>query len=150
MNNNLVLVSAVIIYKDIRGGRRWFIVRHSEDGDWEIPKVVVRKVESSVRAVIRMIGEQGGMSIRVLEEAGRAGGVTRVNNKILPQRHIYYLAAHLSSEGEVIGFEEHAWLDYAKTVRRLSSKRERRMLKQANKELKKWLREQKKLQELQK
>jgi ADP-ribose pyrophosphatase YjhB (NUDIX family) len=150
MNNNLVLVSAVIIYKNQGKGRRWFIVRHSEDGGWEIPKAVVRKVESSVRAVIRMMGEQGGMSIKVLEEAGRAGGVTRVNNKILPQRHIYYLATHLSSEGEVIGFEEHAWLDYAKAVRKLSSKRERMMLKQARKELIKWLKEQGKTQDLQK
>ncbi len=150
MNNNLVLISAVILCKDQGRGKRWFVVRHSEDGVWEIPKVVVRKVESSVRAVIRMIGEQGGMSIRVLEEAGRAGGVTTVNNKIFPQRHIYYLAIHLSSEGEAIGFEEHAWLDYAKAVRKLSSKRERAMLKQARKELKKWLKEQEKIQELQK
>jgi hypothetical protein len=146
MEKNLVLVSGAIVFKEYRRKIKWFLVRHGEDGDWEIPKVVVRKVESSVRAILRMMGEQGGMSIKVLEEAGRAGGSTSINDKVLPQRYIYYLAVLLSSEGEPVGFEKGDWLKYADAVRRLPAKRERMMIKQARKEFRKWKKEQEKLQ----
>jgi len=144
MNKDLILISGAILFKDHRGKRLWFLVKQEEDGAWEIPKVVARKTESSARAALRMMGEQGGMSATVLEEAGRAGGVTTINGKILPQRHIYYLLMQ-DSEGEVLGFENYAWLEYARAVRKLSSKRERLMIKQARKELRKWKKQQQKL-----
>jgi len=149
MNNNQILISGVALFKEQTNGRRWLVVKQSEDGDWEIPKTVVRKVESSVRAVLRMLGEQGGMSAKVLEEAGRSGGITTVNGKTVPQRHVYYLAMLQAAQGEIIGFEEFKWLDYAKAVRKLSSKRERAILKSARKELRIWLKAQKILQQQQ-
>ena len=143
MNKDLILISGAILFKEHRGKRLWFLVKE-EDGAWEIPKVVARKTESTARAALRMMGEQGGMGAQVLEEAGRAGGVTTINGKILPQRYIYYLLMQIS-EGEVLGFEEYTWLEYAKAVRKLSSKRERLMIKQARKELRKWKKQQQKL-----
>lgn len=137
MDKNLVLVSGAVLFKEGRGKRRWFIVKQSEDESWEIPKVFVRKGESSVRAALRMMGEQGGMTTKVLEEAGRSGGVTSINGKIVPQRHLYYLMIFQSGAKEAIGFENYLWLDYARAVRKLSSKRERAMLKSARQELRK-------------
>ena len=83
-DSNLVLVSCAIVVKEERRKLKWFLVRQSADGDWEIPKVVVKKVESSVRAALRIMGEQGGMSVKVLEEVGRTGGVVTMNGKVLP------------------------------------------------------------------
>ena len=142
MDKNLVLVSGAVVFKEGRGKRRWFIVKQSDSEDWEIPKVFVRKGESSVRASIRMMGEQGGMTAQVLEEAGRSGGVTTINAKVLPQRHLYYLMILLSGAKEAIGFDKYMWLPYADAVRKLSSKRERMILKQARKVLGKWKKEQ--------
>ena len=147
IDKNLVLVSAPIVIKKVKGRLRWFIVKQQDEEGWEIPKVLVRKGESSVRASLRMMGERGAMTIQVLEEAGRAGGVTTVNGRTLPQRHLYYLAILKSASEEPIGFAEHAWLEYAQAVRKLSSKRERTMLKEARKEYKKWKKEQEKLDE---
>ncbi|MFV1917345.1 MAG: hypothetical protein ACC618_02605 [Patescibacteria group bacterium] len=147
MDKNLVLVSGAVVFKDTRKKRRWFLIKGDEEDKWEIPKVYVRKVESSVRAAIRMMGEQGGMTIQVLEEAGRAGGVTTVNDKTLPQRHIYYLAMYISSVPEAIGFESSKWFGYAESQRKLSTKREKIMLRQARAELKKWQKEQVKKEE---
>jgi 8-oxo-dGTP pyrophosphatase MutT (NUDIX family) len=141
MNNNLVLISAAIIFKNKGKKRRWFIVKQTDEGKWEFPKAIVRKAESSVRAILRATGEKGAMTIKVLEEAGRAGGITTINGKTVPQRHLYYLAVLLSASEEPIGYPEHLWLEYAKAVRKLASKRERTMLKQARKVLKKWERE---------
>ena len=144
MDTNLVLVSSAVVFKESRGKTHWFVVKQSGAENWELPRVIVRKVESSVRAAIRMMGEQGGMTTQVLEEAGRAGGVTTINGKTMPQRHLFYLMMHLSSEGEAIGFDAIQWLEYAKAVRALSSKRERAVLKQARVELRKWKKEEEK------
>ncbi len=113
-----------------------------EDGKWEIPKVPVRRTESSPRAAIRMMAEKGGMDAKVLEEAGRAGGSTTINGKTVPQRHLYYLMIQTAA-GEVLGFKDYKWLEYAKAIRKLSSKREKMMMRQARRELRKWEREQK-------
>jgi ADP-ribose pyrophosphatase YjhB (NUDIX family) len=89
----------VCIFRENRGTLKWFLVKHNGEEEWEIPKVLVRKGESSVRAVLRMMGEKGNMTTRVLEEAGRFGGITTVNGKKLPQRHIYYLMLERARSG---------------------------------------------------
>lgn len=147
MINTNVLVGAACLCKKQRGGSRWFVVKQNDDEGWELPKVTARRGESSVRATLRMMGEQGGMSTKVIEEAGRAGGVTTVNGKTLPQRTLYYFMILKSSEGEAIGFGESAWLKYAQAVRKLGKKRERAMLKLARKEYKVWLKKRKKTEE---
>ena len=134
----LVLVSGAILFKKGRGASRWLVTKQTKEDGWEIPKVVVRKGESSVRAAMRMMGEKGGYTTQILEEAGRAGGVATINGKTLPQRYLYYLMVLKAPPGEAIGFGEHKWLEYAKAVRKLSSKREQMMLRQARKEYRIW------------
>jgi len=138
MNKNLVLVSAAVVFKEKNRKTSWFLSRQKDSQEWEIPKVLVRKGESSVRAALRMMGEKGGMTTKVLEEAGRAGGVTTINGKTLSQRYIYYLMLLRSDSNEAIGFEKYEWLDYAKATKALSSKREKAMLRQAKEVLKSW------------
>jgi len=140
-NKNTVLISGACLFRETRGKRRWFIVKQGEEEGWEIPKIIVRKGESSVRAVLRMIGEKGGISAKVLEEAGRAGGTATINGRVLPQRHIYYLMLTKLTPGEAIGFTQHQWLEYSKASKKLASKRERQILKSANEVLKKWKKE---------
>ena len=138
MNKNLVLVSGAIVFKEKNGKINWFLSKKKDAEEWEIPKVLVRKGESSVRAALRMMGEKGGMSTRVLEEAGRAGGTATVNGKVISQRYIYYLMLLRAGSSEAIGFENYEWLDYKKAARELSSKREKTMLKQAKEVLRIW------------
>lgn len=133
-----MLIAGAVVFREQQGKSRWFIVKQNDEGIWEIPKVMVRKGESSVRAALRMMGEKGGMTTRVLEEAGRAGGVATVNKKTLPQRYLYYLMILKSKAPEAIGFGDELWLEYAKAVRKLSSKRERAMLRSARQILKDW------------
>lgn len=147
LDKNLVLVSSAICFRGDGKDRKWLLVKNSEEGDLEFPRTMVRKVESSVRASIRMMGEQGGITVRVLEEAGRAGGVTSVNNKIVPQRHIYYLMMHLSDAGEEIGFIESSWVETSGVTRKLSTKREKQMFQDAKKILKEWEKTKKKEEE---
>ncbi|KKS78232.1 MAG: hypothetical protein UV74_C0001G0079 [Candidatus Woesebacteria bacterium GW2011_GWB1_43_14] len=97
-----------------------------------MPRTVARRGESSVRAVTRMMADQGGMNIAVLEEAGRSGGISRVNNKVKKQRHLFYLILFKNGR-EVLGFEDAVWLEYAEAARKLTNKRDQQMLRAANK-----------------
>ncbi|MBN1168957.1 NUDIX domain-containing protein [Candidatus Woesebacteria bacterium] len=139
LNKNMVIISSVVLFKKLRGNKKkWFLVKNMEEDNWEFPNTIVRKGESSARAALRMMGEKGGMTVQVLEEAGRAGGATTLKDKTYPLRHIYYLLREKSgAEGEAIGFEESSWFTYANAIRKLS-KREQQMLRQAREELKAW------------
>ena len=159
MNKDLVLIAGAIVYRQTKGKKRWFLARQSEESDeWEIPKMIARKAESSARAAMRLMLEQADMDTQVLEEAGRAGGSATINGKVVAQRHLYYIMLFKEKEEEVEeeakkkkgnqrkevvrakiqNFEESGWFEYAQAVRKLRSKRERLMLKQGRAELRKW------------
>jgi len=143
IDKSLILVSVAVLFKGGKHGRKesWFLVKHPEEDRWEMPKVTVRKGESSVRAALRMIAEKGAMTTKVINEVGRAGGVTTLNGKILPQRYLYYFMKLRFFSKECVGFPECLWLEYAQAVKKVSSKREKIMLKQARKMYKKWRKE---------
>ncbi len=136
--NQQILIGGAIAFKDNRGKRQFLVVKQKEDSDWEIPKVTVRKGESSVRAVIRMTSEQAGMSARVLEEAGRATGTTIINAKSIPQKYYYYLMLQKAGGTEVIGFFDFQWLEYGQALKKLVLKREKEMFKGGHDVLKEW------------
>jgi hypothetical protein len=136
MAEKIMIVGSAIVFKKASRGERWFIVKEDEDSDWELPKAASRRVESSARTAIRIMQEKGGAKIKILAEAGRAGGSTVVNSKTVPMRCLYYLAKYWDEAGEEgIGFHQLLWLDYAGAVRKLASKRDRQMLKAAREEL---------------
>lgn len=142
IKNNNISLGGVLVYKEVRG-KRFFWLVGTADGGWEIPKVTVRRGESSVRAVLRMTGETVGMNTRVLEEVGRHSSIILVNGKPIPQRLYYYLAV-LKSAGEVLGFTKFQWLNYKKALKAITLKREKEVLKSAENLLREWEKERKK------
>jgi 8-oxo-dGTP pyrophosphatase MutT (NUDIX family) len=136
--NQQIVIGGAVIFRENRGKRQFLLVRQKENENWEIPKVTVRKGESSVRAVIRLASEQGGMAVRVLEEAGRVTGTTILNAKSIPQKFYYYLMLQKGGSSELIGFDEFKWLDYADAIKKLGLKREKDMLKGGKDVLKEW------------
>lgn len=137
-NNQPVLIGGAVVFRDNRGKRQFLLVKTKEDGDWEIPKVVVRRGESSVRAVIRLTAEQGGISARVLEEAGRYTGNAIVNGTSISQKYYYYLMFQKGGSSELIGFYEFKWLDAGVVAKKLTTKKEKEMYKSAREVLKEW------------
>jgi 8-oxo-dGTP pyrophosphatase MutT (NUDIX family) len=141
MNNNKnqqILIGGAIVFRDNRGKRQFLLVRQKEDGDWEIPKITVRRGESSVRAAIRMISEQGGMAARVLEEIGRLSGNTVINGKSVSQKFYYYLMVQKAGGSELIGFSDFKWLEYGDAVKKIITKKEKEMMKNGRDVLKEW------------
>jgi hypothetical protein len=140
--NNNISIGGAVVYKEGRGKRSYWIVA-DKDGNWEIPKVTVRRGESSVRAVIRMTSEIVGMNARILEEVGRHSAVVLVNGKAASQKTYYYLLL-LKSVTEIMGFEKYQWMDFKKASKAVELKREKEALKEAEELIKKWEKEKKK------
>lgn len=132
------MIGGAIVFRDNRNKRQFLVVKTKEDGDWEVPKVTVRRGESSVRAVIRLTGEQGGITARVLEEAGRFTGNTIVNGNSISQKYYYYLMLQKGGSSDLIGFLEFKWMEYSVALKKLASKKEKEMLKGAKDVLKEW------------
>lgn len=130
MKQKLILVGSGVVYKKVKDKPLWFLVKIKEDSDWELPKTNARRGESSVRSVIRMLGEQAAMNVKVLEEVGRSGGAALVGGQTIPQRQIYYLLVCKEAK-EVLGFIDFDWLEYPKAVKKLKSKKDQAMLKAA-------------------
>lgn len=147
-DNQQISIGGAVVFRDYRGKRQFLMVQQKEDSDWEIPKITVRRGESSVRAVIRMISEQGGMSARVLEEAGRGSGTTVVNGRSVPQKIYYYIMLQKSGSTDAIGFFKTKWMEYGDAIRKLQLKREKDMLKATKDYLKEWEKTNNKKQDL--
>lgn len=128
--DKILLIGVAVLFKKTKSKNVWFLVKKKDGVDWELPKTNVRRGESSVRSVIRMMGEQGGMDARVLEEAGRTNGASLINGKTVSNRSLYYLM-YMKEGHEVLGFEDFTWFEYSKAVRKLKNKKEAAMLKSA-------------------
>lgn len=137
MKTNLITTSGGVIFRDSRGKRQFFVVKMGEEDKWELPKVTVRKGESSVRAILRMTGEMAGMNTRVLEEAGRSVGTAVVGGRSVPQRHFYYLMLYKAG-GEILVFNRYEWLEYGKALKKLELKKEKEILRNGHEVLKEW------------
>ncbi len=136
--NQQIVIGGAVIFRENRGKRQFLLVKSKESVEWEIAKVTVRKGESSVRAVIRLASEQGGMAVRVLEEAGRSTGSTIINAKSIPQKFYYYLMLQKGGSSELIGFDEFKWVEFSDAIKKVNLKREKDMLKDAKGVLKEW------------
>lgn len=133
-----MLIGGAIIFRDHRGKRQFLFIKEKDSNAWEFPKIVVRKGESSVRAVIRLMGEQASISSKVLEEAGRYAASAVVNGKAMQQKYYYYLMLLKATSGEIIGLPEYKWLEYGEGLKKLEQKREKDIFKDTKEILKTW------------
>ncbi len=137
-----LLVGGAVIFKEGKD-KKLFLLSKNNEGDFEILKSVVRRGESSVRAVIRYTSEQGNMNTRVLDEVGRSSGAGTVNGKPVTHKYIYYLLLFKAGI-EISGMGDISWYDYATAAKKIKLKREKDMLKTANSMVKEWEKNKKK------
>lgn len=139
-----MIVSGAVLFKNVGGSNRYFVVQDPSSGRWELVKLVVRKGESSVRAIIRLLGEKGGMSVRVVDEAGRFKNIATSNNKTVTQNNIFYVILFKLGSADAFGFERGLWLEYSKAHQKLSDSNEKEMLKMGHIIARKWMERRKK------
>lgn len=140
MYKNTNIIGVAVICRKIRGRYRWFLAKQKEGDDWAFPWTQARKVESSVRAAIRNVGERGGLNAKVLEEVGRGSGMKTVGNQKVPQKFFYYFMTAENIE-EPIAFIDTGWFEYRQAMKKLTSPRDKRMLTKAKEMLEDFKRE---------
>lgn len=144
IDKGTILTSGAIVFNDKNKNVVWLVVKQKDDGDWEIPKFIVRRGESSVRTSIRVMGERGGMSLKVLEEAGRIGWVSSAEGKTSQHKCIYYIMRLKTPPKEIFGFPDSVWLDSTKALAKISSKKEKDIFREARNLYKEILKKEKK------
>lgn len=142
-NNQEMLVSAAIIFKEVRGKRKYLIVKTKDSKNWEIPKVIVRRGESSVRAVLRLTGEQCAMSARILEEVGRHSQSVVLNGRAVNQKYYFYLLMQRFGGDEILSFDETSWVDLPSAAKKVTDKKDKEMFNNTKDVLKIWEKEKK-------
>lgn len=131
-----VLVSVAVVFKTRAGRNSWLLVKSGSD-EWQLPKGVVRRTESSVRAAIRMLSEFAGIRGRVIEEVGKTSTRSGHDGKSFTRRTIYYLMQQRGKDG-VIASAKTAWVNPKKIRGKLKSATERKIIIQARHLLGEW------------
>lgn len=131
-----VLVSSAVVYKNRGGKNSWLLVKSGEE-EWQLPKSVVRRTESSVRAAIRTLSEMAGIRGRIIEEVGKSSVRSGKGSKALIRRTIFYLMQQRGKDG-IEGTARVVWVDPKNIRGKVKSATERKMLVEARKLLSEW------------
>lgn len=134
------LVAGATIYKKRNSSREWLLVKKDSKDDWELPKGLVKRGESSVSSVLRTIRENVGLTVQIIEEAGRTIVPKVKNGQRLTDKIIFYLGERISIFPLEPTYAQERWLPYSRARRLLGLGREKKILEQANDVLKECLR----------
>lgn len=138
MAEEQVLIGGALMFRERGGKTSWLVVKPEADDEWQLPKGLVYREESSVRAVIRTLGKLAGLRSAVLEEVGRVSSTTTSKGNPLSRRIIYYLV-QLRGKLEVDDIPvKRQWLEFASAKSRLGTQAEKKMLIQARGVLSQW------------
>lgn len=135
-----ILVAGSAVCKQRAGKTYWLLVRPGKEDSLQLPKVIVRRGESSVRAAIRSVSEMAGIRGKVLEEAGRTTVFSTRDGKSLFRRIIYYLMQQRGKD-ENAPTARVFWSEFIRARSKLSSL-EQRILAQARTTLTEWQQQQ--------
>lgn len=127
------LITAATVFRKKKGQIEWLIFKSDPKAPGYLPKGIVKRGESSVGAILRILREDIGMTVEVLEESGRITSSTNKEGARVNERTIYYLIEQSElADKEMLqrsGLTQ-KWGEYAQVARLLPDK-ERKMLTQA-------------------
>lgn len=138
MAEEQVLIGGALMFRERGGKTSWLVVKPEKNDEWQLPKGLVYREESSVRAVIRTLGKLAGLRSAVLEEVGRINSTTTSKGSPLARRIIYYLV-QLRGKLEVDDVPvKLQWLEFVSAKSKLGTQAEKKMLIQARDVLSQW------------
>ena len=130
------LVTAATVYRKKRGGFDWLVIKPNAKTPGEFPKGPVRRGESSVGAILRILREERGMTVEVMEESGRFNQTTSKNGTKANEKYLYYLIEATGISTIKDAKKQEKWGQYAQISKLVSSDKEKKMLSQAKDVLK--------------
>ena len=137
------LITSGTVFRKKKGVTEWLLIKNKE-GKWEFLKILVKRGESSVGAILRVLREGMGFVVEVLEESGRHSQISSKNGTKIQERTIYYL---IEEKGDRIKIEENTreekWFQHPQATKALGAEREKKILKKAREVLKEYLKKKK-------
>jgi bis(5'-nucleosidyl)-tetraphosphatase len=126
---------AVVFREDPRSAARRFLVLHYPAGHWDFPKGAVEKGETEEQAARREIREETGLEVanfvpnfrkKIEYYYRRSGG--------LSHKQVVFFLARADSDAVKISHEHsgYEWLDYDRTLGRLTFDNARKVLRDAS------------------
>lgn len=140
MAEEQVLIGGALVFRDRGKKTSWLLVKPEDDNEWQLPKGLVYREESSVRAVMRTLGKIAGLRSAIIEEVGRTNSTTTRKGASLARRVIYYLVQirGKAEEGEMSMPIKLQWLEFASAKSKLGTANEKKMLSEARIMLSEW------------
>lgn len=139
------LITGLTAYRIINTKTEWLVTKTDKDSEWELPKSLVRRGESSVSALIRAMQDDMGLKGRIIEEAGRNSLVKKVDGEQVNEKHLYYVARTSVADETNGKFAEKKWTQFSRAQKLLGSVREQKILQLAQEVLKECRKENKKI-----
>jgi bis(5'-nucleosidyl)-tetraphosphatase len=126
---------AVLYREDAKRGQRRFLILHYPAGHWDFPKGAVERGETEEEAAKREIREETGIEVssfvpnfrkKIEYHYRRSGG--------LSHKQVVFFLAKADREDVKISHEHsgYEWLDYNRTLSRLTFENARNVLREAN------------------
>jgi len=128
----VILAAGGLVWRNTSRGREIALVHRPGHDDWTLPKGKLSGGESWQECAVREVGEETGLQVRLGEFAGGCAYLTKRAPKIV----LYW---HMEVDGET-GFagenldevDALEWLSVEDARRRLTHRRDRRLLKKAS------------------
>jgi 8-oxo-dGTP pyrophosphatase MutT (NUDIX family) len=125
--------AGVIVFRDGPAGREYLLLRSASGGYWGFPKGRVEPDEDEVKAALRELHEEAGITVEILPSFREVIHYEFSRGSTLfPKEVIYFVGRARSSDVKLSG--EHLdflWTSYARTRQRLSYENAQELLDKA-------------------
>lgn len=125
--------AGVIVFRDGSAGREYLLLRSASGGHWGFPKGRVEPGEDELKAALRELREEAGITVEILPGFREVlqYGFSR-GSALFHKEAVYFLGRALS--GEIKLSREHLdylWTSYVRTRQRLSYENAQELLDKA-------------------
>ncbi len=133
-NKILTLKSAGgVVYKKEKNKIKWLIVKPAGRKEWRLPKGLIEKNETSVKAAMREVEEEGGVKAVIKEKVGEIKYFYTQDGQKVLKTVIFFLMEYI--EGDTSNHDEEvekvAFLPFDKAYNKLTYETEKEILAQA-------------------
>lgn len=120
-------------YKDEDGNFEWVIIKPSGRNQWRLPKGIIDKGETSLKAAEREVEEEAGIDVEVLGKIGQDKYFYVLGKDRIYKIVTYFLMRYIKEAKGPLSWETEQilWLPYEEAFEKLSFKGEKEILKKA-------------------
>ncbi|MGB9911519.1 MAG: NUDIX hydrolase [Microgenomates group bacterium] len=128
-----------VVFRQEPEGILWLIIRPKGSNQWRFPKGKIEKGEKAEQTALREVKEEGGVEAEILKKLLPIKYFYFQDNQRIFKTVVFFLMKYLQESSEILSWEteEIAWLPEEKAKERLAFENEKKLLREAVKELEK-------------